>query len=386
MSNGGRCRRSTAHGSILILTLFAVGMFAGAFLYLSVIGSRSAETTRARTAADAAALAAATVKARTLNYEAFILLADTVLLPLGQVSQNISNAQQTFYATVCVPCISACPFCALCSPCIQYGSQQIPTTAAARPGVDRTVTEWLDGLEMMAEALDSVGPYWAEQQAVLVGTARPSYAGPESHGVTFAASFPLPDKYPQCGSLGIEMIPNTEKVQGRDACHDRAYYEYAYLFNKGNLIFTGFNTAGMGMIGKLLSTGAACDKANKVPKLGDNWKQFRYSRGMALEMDPNDDWQQAYLEALRETTPPPTLGTGWLLGMGCAEHYSQHHYGEESLWHMDWRARLVPCNYEDPANVRQVLQCGGTSAPGASMIQTQFQRQLQLDIAKHWKW
>lgn len=372
-------------GSILILTLFAIGMIAGAYLYIGVIGSRSAETTRARTAADASAMAAATVKARTLNYEAFILLADTVLLPLGQLSQNIVQAQQTWNTFFCIPCVAGCPYCALCSKCIQYQTMQMPRTAAGAAQVDPQVTRWLDGLEAMAEALDNVGPYWAETQAVLVGMDG-AYRGPGSHGVTFAASFPLPDNAQQCGSLGIEMISNMERVQGRAACTDHKEYELLYHAEQLDPIFIGFNTTGQSMNGKMLTLGASCDKKNKVPKLGDKWKKFRFSRGMALEMNPNDHWQQAYLESLRRTNPPKTLGTGWLLGMGCAEHYSQDHYDDPSLWYMDWRARLVPCDYENQENVNQVLQCGGSSAPGASLIQTQFRTQLQLNIARHWKW
>src|SRR5438105_808088 len=148
-----KIKRNPQRGSILILTLLAMGMLAGAFLYIAVIGSRSAETTRARTAADAAAMAAATVKARTLNYEAFILLADTVLLPLGQLSQNIVHAQQTWDNVFCKPCVAACPYCPLCSKCIQYETVQMPRTAAGAAKVDPEVTKWLDGLEAMAEAL-----------------------------------------------------------------------------------------------------------------------------------------------------------------------------------------------------------------------------------------
>lgn len=370
-------------GSIMIMTLLAIGMIVGAYLYIAVLGSRAAETTRARTAADATAMAAATVKARTLNYEAFILLADTVLLPLGQLSQNITMAQNTWNLAVCVPCMAACPYCPLCSDCIRYQTQ-IARTASAAPRVDRTVSDWLDGLESMAEALDSVGPYWAEENAQLVGMNRPSYGGPGSHGVSVVASFPLPDQ--QCGRLGIDMISNMEKVQGRAACTDLKELEFAYHAMQLDPVFIGFNIGGMTMDGKMLNFGAACDKANKVPKLADDWKKYRFSRGMALEMNPNDHWQLSYQQALAQTSPRRTLETGWLLGMACAEHYAQDNQDQESLWHMDWRARLVPCEYEKREAQDQVLSCGGISAPGAPMIQAQFRRQLLLNVQKDWKW
>lgn len=367
----------------MILTLLAIGAIVGAYLYIAVLGSRAAETTRARTAADATAMAAATVKARTLNYEAFILLADTVLLPLGQLSHNIVQAQNTWNTTVCVPCMAACPYCPLCQDCIRYQTQ-IARTAAQQPMVDRTVSNWLDGLEAMAEALDSVGPYWAEETAQLIGMNRPSYGGPGSHGVSFVASFPLPDQ--KCGRLGIDMIGNMEQVQGRAACTDLKELELAYHAMQMDPIFIGFNLGGQAMNGKLLTQGSPCSKTNKVPKLADDWDKYRFSRGMALEMNPNDDWQLSYQESLRQHKPPKALETGFLLGMGCAEHYSQDHQDKESLWHMDWRARLIPCEYEKREAQDQVLQCGGVSAPGAPIIQAQFRRQLMLRVEKDWKW
>ena len=134
--------------------------------------------------------------------------------------------------------------------------------------------------QAMAEALDSVGPYWAEENAQLVGMNRPSYGGPGSHGVSVVASFPLPDQ--QCGRLGIDMISNMEKVQGRAACTDMKELEFAYHAMQLDPVFIGFNIGGMTMDGKMLNFGAACDKANKVPKLADDWKKYRFSRGMAL--------------------------------------------------------------------------------------------------------
>src|SRR5688572_21747025 len=115
-------------GSILVLTLFAVGLLVGSILYVGVIGSRVSEVTRARGAAAATPLASATIKARTLNYEAFIVLADTVLLPLGEIAGFLA-------------------------------SHPIPDPQAAQ--VHLTVSGWMTGLETMAETLDTVGVYWA---------------------------------------------------------------------------------------------------------------------------------------------------------------------------------------------------------------------------------
>src|SRR5437762_2136595 len=86
-------RASRESGSITTLTLLAVAVVVGAFFYVAAVGGRINTTMRVRTAADSAALAAATVKARTLNYESFVLTAQSVLYPLSQVSHYISSAQ-----------------------------------------------------------------------------------------------------------------------------------------------------------------------------------------------------------------------------------------------------------------------------------------------------
>lgn len=370
--------KNAERGSILILTIFAVGMLAGAFLYIGVIGSRSAETTRARTAADAAAMAAATVKARTMNYEAFILLADSVLLPLGQVTENIITAQLAF----CTPCLPN-PYC---PPNLKRACIDQMAKFGKKRQANAEVDKWLRGLEAMADALDTLGPFWAQSEAKDIGTSQ-SYKGPGDHGVTAAASFPLPDQ--SCGRLGVEMVENNKKDphEGRDACHDLKYLEAVYLCPGISPDVCIINGLGWAMIFKSLFIQQACDKKYKVPMLLRDWEKYRFSRGMALEMNPNDNWQLSYLEALRETKPGKMLQTGWLLGMGCAEHYSQDHHKKENLWHMDWRARLIPCEYEDPQAQAQVLQCGtGISNPQATLMQLQFRRQLFLGIARDWKW
>lgn len=373
---------SRQRGSVLILTLMAMGMIAGAFLYIGVIGSRSAETTRARTAADAAAMGAATIKARTMNYEAFILLADSVLLPLRHVAQNVGAAQVAF----CTPCLLA----PACPPNLKKACLDQLPKLPKKTKVANEVGTWLGGLEQMAEALDTVGPFWAEGEAKDIGTSS-SYSGPGDHGVSVAASFPLPDM--KCGRLGVDMVDPNKKdpYEGRDACHDLAFknlppLEPTYLCPGIDPNVCAINGAGWVMIFASLAL-RDCDSTYKVPMLAQDWKKQRFSRGMALEKNPNDDWQLHYLEALRQTSPSKTLQTGWLLGMGCAEHYSQDHQDRENLWHMDWRARLVPCEYEDPQARAQVTGCGvGISNPQSSLILLQFQRQVLLGIAPDWKW
>ena len=78
-------------GSIVVLVILAIGMIVGAFLYVAVVGGRVNETLRIPTAADAAALAAATTKARSLNYASFLMMAETVLLPLSDDGETVTH-------------------------------------------------------------------------------------------------------------------------------------------------------------------------------------------------------------------------------------------------------------------------------------------------------
>jgi hypothetical protein len=130
---------------------------------------------------------------------------------------------------------------------------------------------------------------------------------------------------------------------------------------------------------------ASCAKMNQVPSLDPDWQKHKNSRGFALETAPNDHWQLAYLQTLSQRNPPKMLGTGYLLGIACAEYYSQDHYGQESLWYMDWRARLIPCEYDQSQNLDDVIACGGSYPPSAAQIRTQFQRETMLDLQKNWK-
>lgn len=367
--------RSGQRGSVLVLVLLGLGLIAAAFLYVAVIGSRSSEKMRARTAADASAMAAATVKAKIMNYEAFILLADSVLLPLGQITENIGSAQALATTTLCVGSIFA-PW--LIKYCLQYAAHVL-RTAPNISKVDKTVTGWLDGLEAMAQGLIEVGPVWAEGVAVAVGMSSAYREG--KGGVSIATALPSAIGKKDCRDLGIEMIDNTVKVQGRDACHDLAYLQFIYLFAHFKPVPWAIDVLGMTLTGSMLSLGAQCDKSQQVPQLKSDWRRHSISHGMALVMKPSDREHLRHLEAIRGTEPPRTLFTGWMLGMGCAEHYSQEHRGKESLWEMDWRARLVPCNYEDSENVRQVTQCAGPYLP----ILTQFENEKRLGIAKDWK-
>lgn len=394
--------REGAHkecGSVTVLTLLAVGLLIGTFLYVALIGSRVSETTRARVAADATAMAAATVKAKVINYESYVLLADTVLLPLGHLTATIGEAQ----AAASVGCLlvsflvpGAFKYCIF-----KYG-KHVVKTQRNRSDVDGKVTDWLDGLEALAEQLSRVGPHWAEFAAYRAGTAD-SYSGPGDRGVTAAASFPMPDLDGECSKLGIEMAKNNEETRDgdkkRDACHDLAVpLEWTYLLMSFDPLAAAIDEAGLiitgnSLVWNLFGGPADCAKTNKAPKLADNWQEYSVSRGLTLVEASRDKKFLGWMDAFRRKKAVSLVQPGYLLGMSCAEHYAQDHYGgDESLWHMDWRARLVPCLFAEARSVRDIEQCGVSASPDALYIgvlqvgkmQAQFERQRLAGAAKYW--
>lgn len=387
-------------GSVSVLTLLAFAAIAGAFLCVAVIGSRTAETARVRVAADATAMAAATVKAKVMNYQAFILLADTVFLPLGQITDS-----KFFFAQA-----AAEAACAITEYCWFQYPEHIIKTSSNQSSVDDKVTGWLDGLEALSTDLGRIGPQWAEFVAVQAGGAN-SYKGPGERGVTAAAAFPIPGLEGECSELGIEPVDNNEETRDgdkrRDACHDPEMgvlgvpLQLTYLAMSGDPLAAALDAGGMILTGQsLVVEHAPCTKENKVPKLSDNWKDYSMSRGLAISEHPADKKLLGLMNLLRRTKSSADPSAGHLLGIACAEHYSQDHHSEgtehdrESLWHMDWRARLVPCGFEDGTNAQPIARCGAQSLPGSLYagpehvlnMQLQFEKQRLLGAVKYWKY
>lgn len=381
-------------GSITALTLFAFALLTGAFIYVAVIGSRAAETTRARTSADATAMAAATVKAKIMNYQSFLLLAESILLPMDKITDSIRRAQ----IVAGIACIGA----GFLNPsiwayCAKY-APHVAKTNANLSEVKSTVREWLEGLRAASQGLAELGPYWAEYVASQTGMSSSYTSG--ANGVAVAASYPIPLKLggfkaDKCSDLGLEEVGANDDNGGTDACHGvfGGGLQLLYLAASADPGAIVLDTLGTTLTGNLLVLGGKCRKEVKVPRLRSDWRKFRTSRGMALIENPSDHFFKRYLEWANGAAPPKTLNSGYLLGMGCAEHYSQNHYGEETLWNMDWRARLVPCEYWKSENIQPVERCA-IPGPGNVLsaplkvfkIWEQFNRELLLGISKHWRY
>lgn len=406
-----RQRTDRQKGSISVITLLGFGALVGAFLYVAVIGGRTAETMRARNAADATAMASATIKAKVLNYEGFIVLAESVLLPLGEISAHIKGAQIAS-SVLCWGAAIATLSLSVAKVCLKYDLKHVPSTWRAQGDVDDRVQGWLVGLQETGMLLGEYGPLWAEFVASRVGM-NGEYRGTGGRGVSVVASYPIP-RWPKisrppaepgrCNDLGLRWVDSNESIPSpdgdKDVCHGIAggALEVAYLLASGNPEWILLDAVGLALTGHMLPLGANCTSGIQVPALThDRWTKTRMSRGMALAEQPMDSYYKGFLERLRGTTPPKTLHTGYLLGMGCAEHYAQEHYGQESLWYMDWRARLVPCEYEKKESQEDVFQCAlpmPAYLPGADMpnplhvplIALQFGRQLALGIARNWRY
>jgi hypothetical protein len=437
-------------GSILVMTLLGIGVLLGAFLYVAVIGSRAAEKVRVQTAADATALGAATIKARTLNYAAFLFMSESVLLPLGQVSWYITSAQINPQSPMPLPAVCALLFVigfeGDAANCIGHIVGTIVTSKLKA----RDVGEWLSVLEETAGSLDEIGPVWAELVAAQTGTAAAYKSG--AAPVDVAASFPIPSSG-SCSGLGFEMVDNMDPIEpeGQSACKVDIKWEMVYAAMAVDLILTPLDVVAwmatdpdaacawlpaplsamcpvlsqfkgllhftdalaiasgepipMEFVAKkkayealisthilvsngiedtfnfLMSGSIPCHFENQVPALASSWKQHQRSVGLAMISKPSEKRMLARLGALRGGSRggAPSGDAGGLLGIACAEHYSQGHIGEESLWHMDWRARLVPCQLKDGGGDRQLVErCGGSGNPLAE----RFTWQLGLGVGQ----
>lgn len=393
-------------GSVSILTLLAFSLLAGMFLYVALIGSRTADTTKVRVAADSTAMAAATVKAKVMNMESYVLLADTVLLPLAHVADNIRTAQIAGAAACFVLFGPWSPYC-----WIKYPKHMIETWKN-RPAVKKTADDWLDGLDAMADALRTVGPLWAEVAAVRAGTSD-SYQGKGAAVVSTAASFPVPaGEESRCSQLGIELVSSEDAIRDGDnprgdACHDKGWFGEAYIA-VGAL--KDPQAALLDLLGweitlRSLLLPLPCSKEIRVPKLTDDWKDHSISYGMAMSENTTDRdilpiMDRLMLKNQGKGSPDRPLGDlRSLVRVACAEHYSQDHHSknsdgkQESLWHMDWRARLVPCDFEDEQSKNAIESCGASAGlatliaggPNLLKMQLQFAYQRSTGAAKYWK-
>lgn len=433
-------------GSITTFTMIGAGAVLGAFLYVAVVGGRAAETIRVRTSADAAALAAATIKARTLNYSSFILEAETVLLPLLDVAQNIASVQ------------SGNLDYAICAMIILANNNQIAITPqacldhllATAPNAYResmVISDILTALSTTAAGLNTIGPLWAESVAVQTAQS-PSYAR-GGRTVDQVAVFPALTTDPSCAGLGLTLgTASAPSGKGhKSACDDEDAWKLGYVAMSNDLTLAGIDAwaweEAQGVTGceqipqpakslcqlaanypdlfKANGPNAALRQAFNAGQL-NNYFNLRDSfkakvaaipKSQLTGTGPNKqcsyplqvpalgaDWPAHVSSIAMTMTSQPsdgffvgrleslrrgakgTLPTGSPLGMACAEHYSTDTSGTPSLWGMTWRARLVPCNFKNPDRVRLVTSCGGQTG----IIGERFQKELALGIAGDWRW
>jgi hypothetical protein len=431
--------------------MLAVAAVLGAFLYVAAVGGRIGTTMRVRSAADAAALAAATVKARSLNYESFVLLAQSILFPLSQVAHYISSAQLANEPdTVCAATLLIKGMETLGEACIQH----VLSTAVDSRREDHRISDFLSSLSTIGNGLDAIGPLWAESVATQTATHAAYQSG--RFAIDLVQVFPTPSAAAGCSTLGVVLTdPSTPNgVRARKACEAQAAWELAYVamsmdLNNGPIDAWDWELATLGVtcasipagakplcdllknypalgnmkspssdLKKIYSTAtlqafikardsyqarlaagvppggpsaadlsnpqksSSCAALNQIPQLSPSWQQYTRSVAMTMQSHPSDRYFFGALEALRRPPPTRSAPLGGPLGIACAEHYSLAAPGSESLFSMDFRARLIPCAFAVQANVDQILSCGGQSGP----IGEQFQRELALGIQSEWRY
>ena len=439
-----RCDRQS--GSITALTLIGLGAILGAFLYVAVVGGRAADTIRVRTSADAAALAAATIKARSLNYTSFLLEAETILLPLLDVAQNIATVQsQNSDYAVCAMIALANNNQIGITP--QACLNHVLATAPNAYRENLVISDLINALSQTAAGLNTIGPLWAE--SVAVQTAESSAYTSGNRPIDRVGIFPALTSDPMCAGLGLTQVSaTTPSAPGhKGACDTENAWELAYVAMSNDLTLAGIDSWAWNALQGDTSCAqvpqpakSLCDMANQYPDLlkaggptGElqkvftnaqlnNYFQLRKSflkqvgtipSSQLAGKGPNKscsspvqvpalgpDWS-SYITSIAMTMSSQssdsvfvprleslrrgakgTLPTGSPLGIACAQHYSTDPSGSPGLWSMTWRARLVPCNFTNPDKVRLVTSCGGQTG----IIGERFQKELALGIAADWRW
>lgn len=430
-------------------------------MYVAAVGNRINTTMRLRTAADAAALGAATAKARTMNYAAFTVMAQTILYPLSRVSHYVSGTQLANYAAAV--CAAGEPFLGAASGWGQGCITHVLNTSTGSRREDLVIQNVLSSLSTLNQGLDTIAPVWGSSIAYQTATHAAYQSG--AFAIDMVQIFPAPDGTSTCSTLGIVMADPANASNGKgksrkDDCQTQAAaFELAYdamsgdetygpidtwswmlattsppstftcssapsgskklcdLFaNYNNLATVKSNQASSlaktmnvstGTVNNFISTrdsyqakinasvpgttpsasdltnskvSSGCSAMGQVPQLGSSWQSYQRSVAMTMQAKSSDRYFIANLESLRKPTTAKQVPTGSALGISCAQHYSLDAAGSESLATMNWRARLVPCEFTVAANVDQVKNCGGNTTIGLK-----FQSELALGIASDWK-
>lgn len=233
----GRAPRNPEAGFITALTLIGLGAIIGAFIYVAVIGNQINTKLRLRSSADAAALAGATVKARTLNYTSFSILALTILYPLSQVSHYIAGSEVANYsgnqiqanygAAVCAGHLLMGGSQAIADACLQY----MITTNIGSAREDAVIQAAINGLNTINSGLNTTGSSWSASVATQTAL-NPAYQS-GSFPIDTVQIFPTPDGTSACSNLGATLTDATSGKtahgkSAKDACNAQAAYQLAY--------------------------------------------------------------------------------------------------------------------------------------------------------------
>jgi hypothetical protein len=259
------------------------------------VGQRLVQHETVQASADATAYAGAVLRAKGLNLIAFCNLLMAALFAL-------LVAQKLYYFALVAAGVSV----------------TISGVYSAR------ILSAMNSVAALERAVAAVYPALALAEASAVGT-HPEYRRHYAHGRLIAAAWPMP-KHP------LAIGASSADLGG--------------LCNPANAV----SASALGRIGGwpsapnlgLLASGAICDPTQLVGALvlPDDFARARFVRGFSLLDDASVDGRRRSVGVAARGGSGASPTSAWLLMTAQAEVYSMS--GAEDLWHMDWRARLVP--------------------------------------------
>lgn len=236
--------RNREQGSISVLTVIGLGAIVGAFFYAATIGNRIGTTMRLRTAADAAALGAAAAKARTMNYAAFTVMAQTILYPLSRVSHYVSGTQIANSAAAV--CAAGEAFLGQPAGWGQGCVTHVLNTSIGSRREDLIIQNVLNSLNTLNQGIDTIAPVWAASVAYQTATHSAYQSG--AFAIDMVQLFPTPDGSTSCSTLGLVMADPTTAGNGKgkskkDDCEEQAAaFELAYDAMSGDETYGSLDT------------------------------------------------------------------------------------------------------------------------------------------------
>lgn len=323
----GRLHRDE-RGAILVIQVFA-GLLLAGFLWMIISsGERLVQKETIQSSADAASFAGAVVKAKALNLLAFCNLTLAVCAAILGVLQAMVNAFPLTIVTLLLMCAGGDEDACAAIPSAEQSQADFQEKLAQSQArlADDVMPALSDAEQAIVDGIDD----WVQAEAEYVGT-HPAYQDNFGSGLSV--------------EVGPTDLPVMIAPDNSDVCAS-AWRWVGDLEGLFALQIPNLTVRGVEMTETQTTISAGMEQwCNAVPPhyvLSPDWLTRRWVCGASTLAESNLDYRRGTVGMSLLDKPPPPRSTK-LQTAARAEFLPW--WGEADLWHMDWRARLVP--YQD---------------------------------------